>query len=105
MTTPSLLPDFEVLYSKQKQGENLKDAWYRSMESYSICNMKGDAQIPLRIFYIGLTLHHRQLLDSTAKGNFVKIDANIAYEIIEGILGVPPPKRVYFYTRRDSNFR
>ena len=64
MTTPPLSPDFEVLYFKQKQGENLKDAWYMLMESYR-------ANILLHNFFIGLTLHHRQLLDFPAKGNFV----------------------------------
>ena len=31
----------------------------------------------LRNFYIGLTLHHRQLLDFAAKGNFIELDANV----------------------------
>ena len=105
ITTP-LSPDFEVLYFKQKQGGNPKDAWYRLMASYRICNLKGDAKILLQIFYTGLALHHRQLLDFAAKGNFTELDPNNAYEILEGILGVPPPKKgVFFYTRRDSNFR
>ena len=39
-------------------------------------------------------MHHRQLLDFVAKGNFTKLDPNAAYEILEGILGVPPPKKV-----------
>src|SRR3990170_2626135 len=90
MTTPPLSPDFEVLYFKQRQGQNLKDAWYRLMESYRICNLKGDAKVLLLNFYIGLTLHHRQLLNFAAKGNFIELDANAAYEILDGILGVPP---------------
>ena len=77
VTTPPLSPDFEVLYFKQRQGENLKDAWYRLMESYRIFNLKGDAKILLRNFYIGLALHHRQLLDFAAKGNFIDLDANL----------------------------
>ena len=63
LNAPPLLPDFEVLYFKQKQGEILKVAWYRLMESYRVCNLKGDAKILLRNFYVGLALHHRQLLD------------------------------------------
>ena len=90
--TPPLSPDFEVLYFKQRQGENLKDAWYRLMESYRICNLKGDAKILLCNFYIGLALHHRQLLDFAAKGDFIELDANTSYEILEGILGIPPQK-------------
>jgi hypothetical protein len=53
----------------------------------------------LRRFYIGLTLYHRQLLDFAAKGNFVEIDANVAYEIIEGLLGIPPPKKGFTFTQ------
>jgi len=52
--------------------------------------LKGDAKKILQNFYIGLALHQRQLLDFAAKGNFIELDANTAYEILEGILGVPP---------------
>ena len=69
--TPPLSPDSEVLYFKQRQGENLKDAWYRLMEFYHVSNLKGDAKVLLRNFYIGLALHHRQLLDFAAKGNLI----------------------------------
>ena len=81
LNAPPLLPDFEVLYFKQKQGENLKYAWYRLMESYRVCNLMGDAKILLRNFYVGLALHHRQLLDFAAKGNVIELDVNTAYEI------------------------
>ena len=87
---PPLSPDFEVLYFKQKQGENLKDAWYRLMESYCVFCIKGDLKILLRNFYIGLTMHHRQLL--------IESDANTAYEIIEGMLGFPPPPKGIAFT-------
>ena len=50
------------------------------------------------IFYIGLTLHHRQLLDFAAKGNFIELDANAAYEILEEILGIPPQKKGFSFT-------
>jgi hypothetical protein len=98
-TTPPLSPDFEVLYFKQRKGENFKDAWYRLMESYRSSNLKGDARILLRNFYIGLALHHRQLLDFAAKGNFIELDANTAYEILEGILGIPPIKKGISFTQ------
>ena len=98
LNAPPLLPDFEVLYFKQKQGENLKDAWYRLMESYRVCNLKGYAKNLLRIFYVGLALHHRQLLDFAAKGNFIELDVNVASEILEGILGVPPQKKWFSFT-------
>ena len=68
------------------------------MESYRISNLKGDAKVLLRNFYIGLALHHRQLLDFVAKGNFTELDANAAYEILEGILGLPPHKKGFTFT-------
>ena len=99
-------PDFEVLHFKQRPGENLKYAWYRMMESYRGCTIEGDFKILLRNFYVGLTISHRQLLDFAAKGNFVEIDPNIAYEIIEGIVGVlPPQKGTTSYSRRNPNSR
>ena len=42
---------------------------------------------------------HRQLLDFTTKGNFIESDANVAYEIIEGILGIPPSQKGFNYTQ------
>ena len=81
-TIPPLSPYFEVLYFKQKQGENLKDAWYRIIESYCVCTIKGDMKNLLRNFYVGLTMPNRQLLDFSTKGNFIDSDPNTAYELI-----------------------
>ena len=50
LNAPPLLPNFEVLYFKQRQEENLKYAWYRLMESYCVCYLKGDAKKFLEIF-------------------------------------------------------
>ena len=69
------------------------------MESYRISNLKGDAKILLRNFYIGLALHHRQLLDFAAKGNFTELDANTAYEILEWVLGIPSIKKGISFTQ------
>ena len=87
--TPSS-PDFEVLHFKQRQGENLRDAWFRMLDSYRSCTVEGDFKILIRNFYVGLTLPHRQLLDFAAKGGFIEVDPSSAYEIIEGIVGVLP---------------
>ena len=76
----------------------MKDVWYRLMESYRVSNLKGDAKVLLRNFYIGLALHHRQLLDFAVEGNFIELDANAAYEILEGILGIPPQKKRFSFT-------
>ena len=69
------------------------------MEFYRVCTIKGDMKILLRNFYVGLTMPNRQLLDFAAKGNFIESDANTAYEIIEGIVGTPPPQKVFNYTQ------
>ena len=82
-----LSPEFEVFHFKQRQGENLKDAWHRMMESYRNCTLEVSFRILLCNFYVGLNMSHRQLLDCVAKGNFIEIDPSIAYEIIEGIVG------------------
>ena len=95
--TPPLSPDFEVLYFKLKQGENLKDVWYRLMESYYVCNMKGDIIIFLHNFYVGLAMSHTQLSNFATKGNFIECDSIIAYEIVEGIVGAPPPQKGFNY--------
>src|SRR3954470_10534555 len=87
-----LSPEFEVLHFKQRQGENLKDAWFRMMESYRKCTLEVNFRILLRNFYVGLNMTHRQLLDFMAKGNFINIDPGIAHEIIEGIVVTPPQK-------------
>ena len=85
-------PEFEVLHFKQRQGENLKDACYRMMESYRKCTLEVNFRILLCNFYVGLNMTHRQLLDCTAKGKFIEIDPSIAHEIIEGIVGTLPQK-------------
>ena len=37
-------------------------------------------------------------MDFAAKGNFIELDANAAYEILEGILGIPPQKKGFSFT-------
>ena len=37
-----------------------------------------------------------------AKGNFIEIDPNIAYEIIEGIVGVLPPQKELHLTKEGT---
>ena len=49
----AMSPEFEVLHFKQRQGENLKDVWYRMMESYSNCTLEVNFRIVLRNFMLG----------------------------------------------------
>ena len=44
-------------------------------------------------------MSHRQLLEFSAKGSFIDVDPNIAYEIIEGIVGILPPQKGLHHTQ------
>ena len=72
------------------------------VESYRSCTIEGDFKILLRNFYVGLTLPHRQLLDFSAKGNFIEVDPGIAYEIIEGIVWALPPQKGLHLTQEGT---
>ena len=72
------------------------------IESYRSFTIEGDFKILLRNFYVGLTISHRKLLDCAAKGNFIEIDPNIAYEIIEGIVGVLPTQKGLHHTQEGT---
>ena len=97
-----LSPEFEVLHFKQRQGENLKDAWFRMMGFYRNCTLEVNFRILLRNFYVGLNLSHRQLLDCLAKGNFIEIDPSIAHEIIEGIVGTLPQQNGHHHNQEQT---
>ena len=67
MASPLSAPfslEFEVLHFKQRQGENLKDAWFRMMESYRNCTLEVNFRILLRNFYVGITPWNRYILDT-----------------------------------------
>ena len=95
-------PEFEVLHFKQRQGENLKDAWYRMIESYRNCTLEVNFSILLRNFYVGLDMSHRQLLDCVAKANFIEIDPSVAHEIIEGVVGALPQQKGPQHTQEET---
>ena len=105
MASPPIIvstTDNEVLNFKQREGENLKDAWYRMMESYRNCTLEVNFRILLRNFYVGLNMSHRQLLDCVAKGNFIEIDPHIAHEVIEGIVGTLPQQKGPHHTQEET---
>ena len=97
-----LSPEFEILHFKQRQGENLKDAWYRMTESYRNFTLEVSFRILLRNFYVGLNMSHSQLLDCVAKGNFIEIDPSIVHEIIEGIVGTLPQQKGPHHTQEET---
>ena len=86
MASPPILvitPEHEILNFKQREGENLKDAWHRICNAQNISTRKLSTSVILCNFYDGLNMTHRQHLDCIAKENFIEIDPSIAHEIIE----------------------
>ena len=59
-----LSPDNEVLNFKQREGENLKDAWYRICNAQNRSTRKQPIAILLRNFYVGVTPWNRYVLDT-----------------------------------------
>ena len=64
-------PEFEVLNFKQREGENLKDAWYRICNVQNRSTMKQSTSVLLRNFYVGITPWNRCVLDIATGGDFM----------------------------------
>ena len=59
MASPPIIvntPDNVVLKSKQREGENLKDAWYRICNAQNRSTRKQSTPVLLRNFYVALLL-------------------------------------------------
>ena len=59
MASPSIIvstPDHEVLNFKQREGENLKDAWYKICNAQNRSTRKQSTTILLRNFYVASPL-------------------------------------------------
>ena len=54
LSTP-LSPENEVLNFKQREGENLKDAWHRICNAQNRSTRKQSTSVLLRNFYVGAT--------------------------------------------------
>ena len=63
-----LSPDNEVLNFKQREGENLKDAWYRICNAQNRSTRKQSTSVLLRNFYIGATPWYRYILEPLPEG-------------------------------------
>ena len=48
--------DHEVLNFKQREGENLKDAWHRICNAQNRSTRKQSTSVLLRNFYVGISL-------------------------------------------------
>ena len=85
MASPSIIvstPNNEVLNFKQREGENLKDAWHR------ICNAQN--RYILRNFYVGITPWYRYILDTITGGNFLGSHTFDSYNAMIDLFGSPP---------------
>ena len=87
---PVETPESEVLTFKQRGGESLKDAWYRINDARHRSTKKPLATVLLGNFYIGITSWYRYVLDTITGGNFLGINALEAFNVIEGLVGIPP---------------
>ena len=60
--------DNEVLNFKQREGENLKDAWYRICNARNRYTRKQSIAVLLRNYYVGITPWNRYILDTITGG-------------------------------------
>ena len=70
LPTP-LSPENEVLNFKQREGENLTDAWHRICNAHNRSTKKQSTSILLRNFYVGITPWNRYILDTITGGIFL----------------------------------
>ena len=67
MASPPILVstrDNEVLNFKQREGENLKDAWNRIFNAQNRSTRKQSTSVLLRNFYVGVIPWNRYVLDT-----------------------------------------
>ena len=83
-------PKSEVLTFKQRGGESLKDAWYKINNARHRSIKKPLDTVLLRNFYVAITSWYRYVLDTITGGNFLGINALEAFNVIEGLVGIPP---------------
>jgi hypothetical protein len=93
MASPPIIvstPDNEVLNFKQREGENLKDAWYRICNAQNRSTRKQSTAVLLRNFYVGITPWNRYVLDTITGGNFLGSHTFDSYNAMIDLLGPPP---------------
>ena len=83
-------PDNEVLSFKQREGENLKDAWYRIGNAQNRSTRKQSTAVLLCNFYIGITPWNRCILDTITGGDFLSSHTFDAYNAMLDLFGPPP---------------
>ena len=86
-----LSPESEVLNFNQREGENLKDAWYRICNAQNRSTRRQSTSVLLRNFYVGANPWFRYILDTITGGNFLGSHTFDSYNALIDIFGSPPP--------------
>ena len=85
-----LSPESEVLNFKQREGENLKDAWYRICNAQNRSTRKQSTLVLLCNFYVGVNPWYRYILDTITGGNFLGSHTFDSYNAMLNLFGSPP---------------
>ena len=80
----------EVLNFKQREGENLKDAWFRICNAQNRSTRKQSTSVILRNFYAGIIPWNRYILDTITGGNFLGSHTFDSYNAMIDLFGTPP---------------
>ena len=88
-TTPNDTLENEVLNFRQKEEENLKDAWYRICNAQSRSTSKQSTIVLLRSFDVGISPWNRYILDTIVGGNFLGSHTFDSYRAIINLVGSP----------------
>ena len=93
MATPPILiitPEHEIRNFKQREGENLKDAWYRICNAQNRSTRKQSTSVLLRNFYVGIAPWNRCVLYIATGGDFMSSHTFDAYNAMLDLFGPPP---------------
>ena len=93
MASPPILiltPEQEILNFKQRERENLKDAWHRICNAQYKATRKLATSVLLRNFYVGITPWNRCVLDIATGGDFMSSHTFDAYNAMLDLFGPPP---------------
>jgi len=93
MASPPILiitPEHEILNFKQREGENLQDAWHRICNAQNRSTRKLSTSVLLRNFYVGIPPWNRCVLDTVAGGDFLSSHTFDAYNAMLDLFGPPP---------------
>ena len=93
MASPPILahtPEHEILNFKQREGENLKDAWHRICNAQNRSTRKQSSSVLLHNFYVGATPWYRYILDTITGENFLGSHTFDSYNAMIDLFGSPP---------------